>query len=81
MRGCWEAPPPADVAEPSRIRIAPSPTRARRATEAPTASSGRIDFIPVGAAPWKRERRPLHRRRTAAARAPDPPVGFWGDDP
>jgi hypothetical protein len=90
MRGCWEAAPVTEAAQPDPVRIIRPLARAPRAFEAPIASAapasspttqtGRLDFIPVGPSPRKRARRPARPRSTDAGAAPDPVLGFWGEE-
>jgi len=73
MRGCWEAPSPAHAVQPAPVRIHP-----RRETSATT---GRLDFVPVGPLPRIRARRVVRSRKgVASAGAPDPLLGFWGEE-
>ncbi len=79
MRGCWEAGPLAELIQPAAVRIERAP--AIRPDHETAATTGRLDFIPVGPASRIRPRRAVRPRKGAAARSPDPVVGFWGEEP
>jgi len=79
MRGCWEAGPLTEIAQPARPRIERAPTP--RPAGDPVPATGRLDFIPVGPAPRTRARRTARPRGGTPARTPDLVLGFWGEEP
>ena len=81
MRGCWEAAPVTDGALPDPVRIIRPAAGTPQIAKPPPPPSGRLDFIPVGPAPRKRARRPARPPSAAAGIAPDPVLGFWGEEP
>ena len=70
-----------DTAQPVAIRIGRPAPPAAAIDELVTSSTGRLDFIPVGPVPRKRVRKPVHPRGSRGVPAPNPLVGFWGEEP